>query len=327
MAVQGLQEFSSVAEIPSFAGASGIGVIGGVAYLRPSGAAPFPLGGPLAGIGATVRTVDAALSTEINAIYATIQDAVDAALAGDTIQIAAGAYDETVTIPRTDANGDALNNLTLVGIGGRGAVYIEPSTEDAAGMLVHADDVTLINVGVAAEDETAGNFALTVTGTRFRAYQCKIEGAASQVVIGPGTIAQEAAGTRGRGADSLFLDCEFCWGTNGITFTSSDYGACTQAKVIGCLFHNLTGDEIDENDVGVIGAVRDAWIVGNVLANQEDGTEPTKFVDLDSAGSTGVIAQNIIANPTNASAQIGIAAGVIYVANLTEAGVTTARPS
>lgn len=328
MAVQGIQQFSSVSEIPEFVGASGIGVVGNVPYIRPSGTAPFPLGGVMAGIGATVRTVDAALSTEINAIYATIQAAVDAAVAGDTIQIAAGAYDETVTIPRTDANGDPLNNLTLIGIGARGSVFIEPSTEDAGGMVVNADDVTLINVGVAGEDDTAGVIALRVTGARFRAYGCKFEGAASQVVIGPGTVAQEAAGTHGTGADALFEDCEYCWGTNGIVLTSSDYGAVTQTRVRGGWFHDLVTVSVGENDVpGSNVCIRELLLEGCIFDNAEDGTPPTDYLDLDVTGNTGLVKGCTFARATNASSVIQLASGVIYVANFTEAGVTTARPS
>jgi hypothetical protein len=53
---------------------------------------------------------------------------------------------------------------------------------------------------------------------------------------------------------------------------------------------------------------------------------PSDYVNLGVNGN-GHMHNNAIASATNASADIIIPAGLIYTANYTEAGVTTARPA
>lgn len=257
--------------------------------------------------------------------FATIQKAVNSAKRGSVILVAPGQYDETVTISRTTAS----SNLTIVGMGGRGAAYIEPSTEDAAGMVVHADDVTLINIGVAAEDETSAA-ALTVTGSRFRAYGCKIEGGATQVVIGPGTVAQEAAGTHGVGADWLFRDCEFAWGADGIVLTCTDYGAVTQGRIERSRFHNLTSKHITEavgsgGSAGV--AFRNIVIVDCDFDDLEDGTAPTNYIDLNGDNAnTGIVTRCSFPVAINGGLNL-VSTAMHWVSNYHTGGVSTAQPS
>lgn len=257
--------------------------------------------------------------------FATIQQAVNAAAAGTTIMVAAGAYAETVTISRTAAHA----GLTIIGMGGRGAAYIDPSTEDAAGMLVHADDVTLINLGIAAEDDTSAA-SLTVTGSRFRAYRCKIEGGADQVIIGPGTVAQEAAGTHGRGGDALFEDCEICWGTDGIILQGTDYGGATQVTIRGCRFHNLSAKHIFEN-VGSGGSAAVTFF--NLVVDEcvfddlEDGTAPTNYIDLNgNNANTGVVSRCVFPTAINSGLNL-VSTAVHWVSNFHTGGISTGQPS
>lgn len=248
----------------------------------------------------------------------TMANAIAAAGARDAILMLPGRYTEgDLTIAR------AKGPLTVIGLGGRGAAYIQPSVAATAGLDVRADDVTLVNVGVAGAD-TAAAHALKVFGSRFRAHGCKIEGAAAQVIVGPGTVAQEAAATHGVGADVRLEDCEICWGTDGVRVVSSNYGPCTQILVRGCLLHNLTGDMIDEDDAGVVGAGRDIWIIDNDFAVGEDGTAPTRFIDLDSVDTTGLVARNVFETTVHASALIALASGVLYVGNHTQAEAAAA---
>jgi parallel beta-helix repeat protein len=65
-------------------------------------------------------TVDDNRAQNRNAQFTSIQDAVNHAAAGDTIKVYAGDYREQVTIPST------LNNLRLVGVGGKDQVVIDP---------------------------------------------------------------------------------------------------------------------------------------------------------------------------------------------------------
>lgn len=257
--------------------------------------------------------------------YSTIQKAVDNATRGTVIIVAPGQYDETVTISRTSAHA----NLTIMGMGGRGAAFIEPSTEDAAGMVVHADDVTLINLGVAAEDETSA-VALTVTGARFRATGCKIEGGAKQLVIGPGTVAQEAAGTHGDAGDALFQDCEFCWGTDGIHLTCTDYGAVTQCRIERCRFHNISGKHITET-VGSGGAA--AVTFQNVTIDEctfddlDDGTAPTNYIDLNGDNAnTGVVSRSVFPTAINSGKNL-VSTAMHWVSNYHTGGISTGQPS
>lgn len=254
---------------------------------------------------------------------ATISEAVSRAAAGDVILVAPGAYDETVTIAR------AKSNLTIVGLGNRGSAYIEPSTEDAAGMVVHADDVTLVNLGVAAEDDTSAA-SLTVTGSRFRAFGCKIEAGADQVVVGPGTVAQEAAGTHGTGGDILFDDCEFCWGTDGIVLTCTDYGAATQVAIRRSKFHNITGKHITEA-VGSGGSAavtfRNLEVSDCVFDDAEGGTAPTNYIDLNGDnGNDGIVTRCAFPAAIDSGLNL-VSTAVHWVCNYHTGGVSTAQPS
>lgn len=300
----------------------------------------FQFGGAAVGLpvlqGATYLFVDGVNGANGNPgtaakPFATIQAAVDKAedniLGKVVIGIAPDpdGYAETVTISRPTTGAAMM----LIGLGPRGSVFIEPSTEDAAGMVCHRDDVTLINVGVAAEDETSAA-ALTVTGSRFRAYGCKFEGGADQVIIGPGTIAQEAAGTHGTGADGLFEDCEFCWGTDGLIVQGTDYGGCTQLYLRNCHFHNLTAKHITEN-VGSGGSAAVTFfnfvIKDCIFDDLEDGTAPTNYIDLNANNAnTGVVAGCWFPTAINSGLNL-VSTAMHWVSNFHTGGVSTAQPS
>jgi len=256
-------------------------------------------------------------------VYTTIQAAVNALKSGWEVLVAPGSFDETVTVPHS------ISNIKIESMGGRGATYIEPSTEDAAGMLVHADDVTLVNIGVAAEDETSA-VALTVTGDRFRAYGSKFEGGAIQVLIGPGTVAQVAAGIRGKGSDSLFDDCEVCWGTKGIVLQGTDYGGCTQLMIRNCRFHDLTAESIGEN-VGSGGSAAVTFfglnVKDSVFELDEAGAAPTKWLSLnaDNANS-GIISGCRFPTAINGGLNL-VSTKVLFVGNYMTGGINTAQPS
>lgn len=254
---------------------------------------------------------------------ATITAVLAICAASDTILVAPGQLDETVTVPRT------LPRLTIIGVGGRGAAYIEPTTEDASGFLCHADDVTVINLGMAGEDETSA-VACTVTGSRFRAFECKLEGGLNQLVIGPGTVAQEAAGTRGRGADWLFEDCEFAWGTNGVILTASDYGAVTQGRLARCHFHNLTTKHVTESTgSGGSAAVtfRNIVLEDCTFDDLEDGTAPTNYIDLNADnGNTGVVTNCRFPTAINSGLNL-VSTAMHWVCNYHTGGISTGQPS
>ena len=258
--------------------------------------------------------------------FATIQKAVDSVAdgKGDVIYVMPGAYDETVTI------GVTKNNLTIIGLGGRGAAYIEPTTAGAEGMQVLANDVTLVNLGIAAEG--TASYALNVQGSRpggtgtkygkrFRAYGCKIEagsGASLPAILFDGTADYQAT-------DALLEDCEICWAAVGIQFDNSSYGVPTQIFVENCKFHNITVACINEKDAGAY--VVNLIVTDCVFESAEDGSEPTDWIVVDNASSSGLFSGNRFATATNATGVLTIGAKIMWVGNITEAGMSTARPS
>lgn len=254
---------------------------------------------------------------------ASLQSAVDAVdRAGSLIVVAPGQYDETVTIARSAA----LAGLQIIGLGGRGAAYIEPSTEDAGGLVCHADDVSIENLGVAGEDETSAK-ALTVTGSRFRAHRCKFEGGLTQLAIGPGTVAQEAADTHGRGADFIFTECEFAWGTNGVVLTATDFGAVTQGLFSHCRFHNLTAASFEET--GGSAAVRFQNIVIDqcIFDTIDDGTVPTKWISLnDDNANTGIVSRCVFPTAINSGKNL-CSTKMLWIGNVHTGGIAAAQPS
>lgn len=272
------------------------------------------------GLG-TDRYVDSGKSTAGDGLswggaYLTIGAAITASIARDRIHIAPGAYNETVTLNK--------NNLTLIGHGGRGAVFVQPTTAGAEGMRVTGADVTLINVGVEAPD--GGDYALNVSGSiavnadgvrRFRAYQCKFEGPTGTAVLLDGNADDQPG-------DLLFADCEFAWCGTGLVFDASGFGVPTQVFVEGCRFHNFTAAAIAENDSDAY--VDGLEVIDSVFDVREGGTAPTDFIVVDHASSVGVFSGNRFATATNAASVLTIGAGILWMANATEAGWSTARP-
>ena len=260
------------------------------------------------------------------AVYTTIQAAVNACTGArnEVIFVSPGSYAETVTVAF------AKSMLQIIGLGNRGAAYIDPTTEDAGGMLVHANDVSVHNLGIAAEDDTAGNNSLVVTGSRFRAYGCKLEGGEVQALVGPGTVAQETAGTHGRGGDIIFYDCEFAWGTKGLVLQGTDYGGATQVRLERCYFHNLTTSSIDEN-VGTGGSAAVTFFnfraVDCDFDDAEDGTAPTKYIDLDGDNAnSGVVTRCSFPTAIN-SGKNTVSTALHWVSNFHTGGVSTGQPS
>lgn len=236
---------------------------------------------------------------------ATIASAVAAAAQGDLIKIDIGGYNESLTI--------STPGVTLQGVTSRGAAYIEPESAGAEGMTVLADDVALENVGVASDD--TGDYCLkvgsqTVSPARFRATGCKFEG--KMVLL-------QGAG------DALFEDCEFAWmAEDAVQFAANDDGFCTQITFRNCRFHNITRDGLRK---AAAGGVRNLLLENCTFDNAEDGTAPAKYVNITGADESGLITGCRFATPTNEADLIAIGDKILYVANYTEAGLTTARPS
>lgn len=253
--------------------------------------------------------------------YTTIQAAVDAATANDKIIIAPGEYDEIVSIPVTKSK------LTIVGAGGRGSVFIAPSTANARAFTCRGTDVSMFNVG--CEGDGTGGGAL-ILGRRFRGISCKFEGGEDALIVGPDAAADVTADGDGDGSDQIYDDCEIAWASNGIVIRGSDYGAVTQARFRRCWSHDCTDHLIDRTGAGATASIlfRDLDIWMHRFLRNEDGTAPTSFVDLDTDNTNaGCISECVFAFATNEADVIALSDAVMFVANRTEAGITAARPS
>jgi len=233
---------------------------------------------------------------------------------GDVAFLGPGEYDEpNLVIP------ERLSNFTLIGMGGRGSAFVEPSLVGAAGIQVLADDVTFVNMGVASE--ATGAFSLkigsqTVSPARFRAYQCKFEG--NEAANPGGQVVLQGCG------DTILEDCEIAWGVNGIIGDSNDDGFPTQTLIRRCWFHDLTTVHVG---VGAAEHFVEIWMYKNKHMRDEAGVAPTDFILLSDNANIGHMAENQFANATNATGVITIGTGILYGPNGTEAGWSTARPA
>lgn len=254
--------------------------------------------------------------------FLTVAKALTVAVAGDTIMLAPGDYSEAaLTIAR------AQSKLILIGASGRGGSAIATSTTNGTALTNLANDVTLINVGLAG-DGTGGG--LTNYGDRLRCHGCKIEGGTWPLILTLGTVAQVAALTHGKGADVLMDDCEFCWAANCVRLLNTDYGAVTQARFRNCKFHNFTASAFEEADgSGGSAAVRfrNLEITDCVFDDNEGGAAPTKYVSLnDDNGNDGIVARCAFPTAINSGLNL-VSTALHWVSNYHTGGVSTAQPS
>lgn len=252
--------------------------------------------------------------------FLTVAKAISVAAAGDSIALAQGDFSEAdITIPR------ALRGLTIIGQSGRGGSAIATSTTNGTCLTNLANDVTLINVGLAGDGSGGG---LKNYGDRFRGHGCKIEGGAIGALMTLGTVVQIAALTHGKGADCLFEDCEFCWSSAaGIKITASDYGAVTQLFVRRCKFHNLSAAHFEESGGSVNIRFRNLEITDCVFDDDEGGAPPTKFISLnDDNGNDGIVSGCRF--PTALNGGLNLVSSILtWVGNLHPAGLSTGQPS
>jgi hypothetical protein len=229
----------------------------------------------------------------------TIQEAVDKASAGDWIVVMSGTYDETVDVDKA---------LTFYGSGGHASVIINPTTVGAVGMTISADDVKLINMSIFGEDTADYAVAIADGFSRISAYNCEFAGPDDNVFQITGAV------------NVLLQECSFSGGGNGIEIIDGAAVVPDAIYVVNCFFTDLTDAHIEGAATAVTRlVVADCIHDANVV--------PTKFFNVDGAGSTGIITGCRIAHATNATAVIDIAADIFWVANMTEAGVSEARPA
>lgn len=247
-------------------------------------------------------------------VTASISAALAMMVDGDVLLLGPQEYAEgNLVIP------EGLDNITIVGMGNRGSCFIEAAAAGDEGLQVLGDGVTLINVGVAGgatSDYSLKVGSATVSPARFRAYGCKFEG--NESANPAGQVVLQGCG------DVILDDCEIAWGVNGIIGDANAGGFPTEIVIQNCWFHDLTtvhvGIAAADHFVGL-------YLYGNKFARDEAGASPTDFLLLSDNANIGHIAGNFFANATNATGVITIGTGLLYTANATEAGWSTARPA
>ena len=251
--------------------------------------------------------------------FLTVAKAIASAAAGDTIALGVGDFSEAaITIPR------ALRGLTIIGHSGRGGSAIATSTANGTCMTNLANDVSLINVGLAGLGTGGG---LTNYGDRLRGHGCKIEGGTWPLIVTLGTVAQIAALTHGKGADVLLDDCEFCWAANCVRIVASDYGAVTQARFRGCKFHNFTASAFEESGGSADIRYRNLEIGNCAFDDNEGGAAPTKYISLDdNNGNDGIVHDCSFPTAINSGLNL-VSTALHWVSNRHTGGISTAQPS
>lgn len=251
------------------------------------------------GAGANAESWDTAVPT-INAALVFVESG-----RGDIIFVAPGDYDEAVSVVKSD--------VMIYGTGNRGAVAVAPSATDGIAITVEGtaaartSNVTFYNIG-GEGNGTGGGLHVKGNIRRFRAYGCKFEGGAFGA-----KLESTAAGSVG---DTIMRDCEYAWTTTALHLLASGGGdPVTQTYIYDSLFHNYTADGV----LSTVAFAADLWLVGNVFANQEDATEPTQYLDIAVASTTGFVADNVFATTVFSTAKFAIAAGIIFANNISQA--------
>jgi len=241
--------------------------------------------------------------------YATIQEAVNAASQGDVILIDGSAeYDENVTV--------TTHKLTFVGVGApRSVRATSVGTNSTCFTINGAYDIAMFNMNVGGRG-TGSALELTGQIRRFSAFDCRFSGGANGVEI--------AASSGGQVADVLFERCRF-EGTDGVEFSTGEGGdPASQIYFKDCDFQYCAALCIN-HPTG-------SWSTGLFVQGcnflpEEDGTAPsTGWVKADNAAQTGMISGCFFADTLHEADRTAIDAGVLYVGNYAEEGVSAARP-
>ena len=254
--------------------------------------------------------------------FLTFQKALDKAASNDAIGVWPGEVTDNDLIVAA-----GQKKLTIFGLGGRGAVFFKPAGTNKDALTNHADDLTLVNIGLEGKGTGGG---LTNTGARLRAYGCKLEGEDTSVDLTLGSVLQIAAASRGDGSDALFEDCEIAWSTTGVRLTGTDQGAVTQPRFRRCLFHNLSAASFEES-TGASGEAsirfRDLEVSDCVFMGLEAGTMPTAFMLLnDNNSNTGIVTRSSFPTALTGGLNL-VSTNIDWVCNYHTGGISTGQPS
>lgn len=250
--------------------------------------------------------------TSPEADYNTIQDAVNAAVDGDTILVQPGIYAETVTI--------AKNNITVIGMGSHlstkvGYIYGQTAVT-AAAMNISGQNVELVNLDISGGTTTT--YGVLVTGDGFSAIACKFE-MQNDVGIALKFLGSAVSGVTG--SLGVIDNCEFAWAEEGIR-TVTATSNITQMMIKNSWFHNLSTSCIGGAGTA---SVKNLTVTDCQFDNMEDGTEPTEYLHFET-GDTGIVTNCSFACATNVTTSNKVPATLFWVSNKTVAGISTQVP-
>ena len=185
-------------------------------------------------------------------------------------------------------------------------------------MKITANDVVLRNLRIEGDSAadyslSVGDFSNDVLG--FRMSGCLIRGGSGAGVL----VKLHGCG------DAYFVGNELAWGGIGYDMAGNSTGFPTQIFILGNIFHNLSVAHVRGHSV--TGKVLNLNLIGNKHDVSEDNGEPTEWISLNHSGSNGTIEDCTFARATNASSTFVIPTHVHWIANKTEAGVSSARPA
>lgn len=231
-------------------------------------------------------------------VYTTISRAITAALPGDVIVIMPGSYNEALTVNKA--------NLTFIGSGTPGAVSIA-TTGTTVAATITANGCSFINLNFDAVAGAAYSVAITAV-TRVKFYGCRFSTNSTALVLANNVT------------DAVFQDCEFADGVNGIVFATAN---SARWFIRDCRFRNISTVHITDGAV----ACTNLNVTDCTFDAAANGTEPTDYLTVDTAASSGIFSGNRFAVATNAAAVLTIGANIQWGPNGTEAGWSTARPA
>lgn len=235
----------------------------------------------------------------------TIQAAASLMIERDVLIIGPGEYDENVTLTN-------VNKATIIGAGGPDSVRITALTNGRALTIDGCQDLNIVNLNLEGRG-TGGALRLTGQIRRLHADFCRFHGGDTGILVDP------AAG--GQIVDAYITNSIIALLTTGISNTVGGGDPTHRLIVESCKLFGITTDCIVS-----AGAAINTMILNSLFANDGD-TEPTRFIKLDGAGDSGLVAGNQFATPTNANTKFVLDADVMWGANATEAGWSTARPA
>ena len=246
--------------------------------------------------------------------YGTIAAAVAATVSGrgDTIVIQRGTYTENVTITQ--------NGLTLKSASGEGypdhvvitgRTIVTASNCTFIGIEFFSNSATLPSVTVGSQGGTDRN------STAFLGCSFASDGSTEPLV-----------GLKMFGGNNYRIrGCNFIDNGSGIVFEGSADSFPSNIQIRDSLFMENTTAHVRTSTVALDGtgpgSFENLTMVNCVL--NRGAVTPTDQVNL--AGGNGIIANCMFAEVTNNSGNIVIPTGVLFVANGTEAGISTARPA